>query len=138
ADLLKYLSPEDRARLIEAFDTPEVKARIRQYVPKNRQHLLDAADTSAEMLLNWGVGLTLDGMLKIGTRDRSAVGRLWDVISKFLQIPSANVYAQQILKDLRRGTVKAGYKADEKVLGPRVRAVTRWVNSRIVPVTDAL
>lgn len=138
ADLLKYLSPEDRARLIEAFDSPEIKARIRQYVPKNRQHLLDAADTSAEMLLNWGVGLTLDGMLKIGTRDRSAVGRLWDVISKFLQIPSANVYAQQILKDLRRGTVKAGYKADEKVLGPRVRAVTRWVNRRIVPVTDAL
>lgn len=138
ADLLKYLSPEDRARLIEAFDTPEVKARIRQYVPKNRQHLIDAADTSAEMLLNWGVGLTLDGKLKIGKRDRSAVGRLWDVISKFLQIPSANVYAQQILKDMRKGAVKAGYRADEKVLGPRARAVTRWVNRRIVPVADAL
>lgn len=138
ADLLKFISPEDRARLISTFEAKDMREQIRKFMPKREQGLLDTADLGPETALNWGVGLALANKIKLTGKARPALQQLWDVISKFLQIPSRNVYSEQIIKDLKKGKVAKGYRADARVLGPRALQATRWLNKKVVPVADAL
>lgn len=146
ADFLQMLSPEDRARLLGAFEVGAVREQIRAVLAPNQRHLVDTADVGPELLLNLGVAMAIDGKLKLDGADRSVARKLWDTISKFLKIPSANVYAQQIVADIKAGKVNRQYRADQRVLvknpndalGKAALGITRWTNSKVVPVADAL
>ena len=143
------LPPDARARLLTAFESTYVKNQIKRILPPDQHRFIDAADTGPELLINLGVGMHLAGRLNLQSKDRGVVRQLWDMMSKFLRIPNANVYGAQILKDIQSGYLQQRgkrYDAQRRTIvrdnkdqiGKAMLGVTRWVDKNAMPLFDGL
>jgi len=148
-DWVVTLKPEDKARLLAAFEAPKIRNQIARALPKDMRHLVYSADAGPYILINTGVAMYLDGKLDLSSKDRGAVRRLWDTISEALRIPNANVYAKQILADIKSGYLQQRgkyYDARKRVLirnpndqiGRMAYWAHRWMQRRVQPVYEGL
>lgn len=141
------LPPQARIKLAAAFAPPLLgktdKAsawnRIRELAPADLKPLLDTSDRGIALAMNLGIAYALDGRLDLAKQHRTPVGQMWDAISKTLQIPSANVYAQQIIKDLKDKNVGNGYDPVKRTVSSKLaRNITKFAERKVRPVADAL
>lgn len=141
------LPPQARIKLAAAFAPPLLgktdKAsawnRIRELAPTDLKPLLDTSDRGIALAMNLGIAYALDGRLDLAKQHRTPVGQMWDAISKTLQIPSANVYAQQIIKDLKDKNVGNGYDPVKRTVSSKLaRNITKFAERKVRPVADAL
>lgn len=141
------LPPEARVKLAAAFAPPllgraDKKSawnRIRELAPVDIKPLLDTSDRGIQLSMDLGIAYALEGKLDLSKEHRTAVGRIWDAISETLKIPSANVYAKQIIKDIADGAVGRGYDPVKRTLKNDTAAkITKFVNTKVTPVADAL
>lgn len=141
------LPPQARIKLAAAFAPPLLgktdKAsawnRIRELAPADLKPLLDTSDRGIALAMNLGIAYALDGRLDLAKQHRTPVGQMWDAISKTLQIPSANVYAQQIIKDLKDKNVGNGYDPVKRTVSSKLaQNITKFAERKVRPVADAL
>lgn len=141
------LPPQARIKLAAAFAPPLLgktdKAsawnRIRELAPVDLKPLLDTSDRGIALAMNLGIAYALDGRLDLAKQHRTPVGQMWDAISKTLQIPSANVYAQQIIKDLKDKNVGNGYDPVKRTVSSKLaQNITKFAERKVRPVADAL
>lgn len=142
--------PNDaRARLLTAFESKYVVDQIKRILPPEQHQYIDAVDTGPELLLNLGVAMHMAGRLDLQSKDRGPVRALWDMMSKFLRIPNANVYATQILADIKSGYLQARgprYDAQKRTIvkdkddqiGKAMLTANRWVEKNAMPLFDTL
>lgn len=136
ASYVSQLEPRERAYLISVFQRPDIARKIVAQLPKPMRAAALSADRGPYILLDAGVAQVLNGQLKLD--QTGPVNKLWNTISKSLQIPSKEVYAKQILADLKAGNVTNSYDVRAQVLRPAALKATRLIEKHVEPVWTSL
>ena len=135
-DYMALLGANERRYLVGAFRRGSVIRQIRAKVDPATAARLDTADEGPALLVNAGIALALQGKLDLNGAPKGAgeaFARLWDTISKVLQIPSKTVYARAVLADLKAGKPAAKIDARSTTLKPAALEITNFVDKRIAP-----